>query len=134
MRTLEAKILDSTHLELGEPISGQPGHHVKISIRDDEEEDSPETTTEQRPDASADRESAPHLSGPHRERELAWRRSHAEVLRAYEGQWVILEGEEIVAHGRHPAKLVEQARAKGIRIPYLFFVEESRPDVVRLGL
>ena len=132
MRTLEAKILDSTHLELKEPILGRAGRHVEISIRDEEEEDTPAAAAHQTLAGAA--APPPSLSGPRRDRELAWRRSHTEELQAYAGEWVILEGEEIVAHGQSPAQLVEQARAQGIPIPYLFYVEEFQPDVVNIGL
>jgi hypothetical protein len=58
----------------------------------------------------------------HRARELEWRRTHREVLRNFAGQWVVLEGEEIVAHGKDPQQVVVEARAKGIRVPYIFYV------------
>ena len=58
----------------------------------------------------------------HRNQELEWRRTHREVLRNFAGQWVVLEGEEIVTHGEDPQQLVAQARAKGIRVPYIFYV------------
>lgn len=132
MRTLEAKILDSTHLQLTEPILGRAGHHVEISIRDGDEEGSSSTDAQQ--SITGDAAPAPSPSGPRRDRELAWRRSHPDALQAYAGEWVILEGEEIVAHGRSPAQLVGQARAQGIRIPYVFYVEELQPDVVNIGL
>ncbi len=71
-----------------------------------------------------------------REREHAWRRSHRELLQGrYADQWVVLEGEEIMAHGGDAAKAVEQARAKGVAAPYVFYVQPPRPPgVVRLGL
>lgn len=70
-----------------------------------------------------------------RDRELAWRQSNHEMLRSrFAGQWVVLEGEEIVAHGKDAARAVEEARAKGISTPFVFFVEGLRPDVVRMGL
>ena len=134
MRTLEAKILDSTHLELIEPITLRPGRRVEISIRFDDDEDTRATRKEEEPDVSAERGSDPGLSGPRRQRELEWRRSHGEVLQAYAGQWVVLEGEEIVAHGNSITRLAEEARSQGIRVPYVFYVEESRPDVVTIGL
>jgi hypothetical protein len=58
----------------------------------------------------------------YRGRELEWRRTHGEVLRAFAGEWVVLEGEEIIAHGDDPIRVVAEARAKGIK------------DVVRIGL
>lgn len=70
-----------------------------------------------------------------RRRELEWRRAHGEVLRAFAGQWVVLEGEEIVAHGDDPATLAAAARVRGIQVPYIFYVEPTRDkDVVRMGL
>lgn len=40
MKIVKAKILDSTHLELSQPISAQPGQFIQISIPDEGEEDS----------------------------------------------------------------------------------------------
>lgn len=61
----------------------------------------------------------------YRSRELEWRQAHREVLRHYSGQWIVLEAEEIVAHGKDPQRAVAQARAKGIRIPYIFYVGKA---------
>ena len=61
----------------------------------------------------------------HRTRELEWRRTHGEVLRNFAGQWVVLEGEEIVTHGKDPQQVVVEARAKGIRVPYIFYVGKA---------
>jgi Family of unknown function (DUF5678) len=70
-------------------------------------------------------QSHPGLSAPgHRTRELEWRRTHREVLRNFAGQWVVLEGEEIVTHGKDPQQVVIEARAKGIQVPYIFHVGE----------
>ena len=67
----------------------------------------------------------PHARPPaagHRAQELEWRRTHREVLRNFAGQWVVLEGEEVVAHGKDPQQVIVEARAKGIRVPYIFYV------------
>lgn len=61
----------------------------------------------------------------HRSQELDWRQAHGEVLRNYSGQWIVLEAEEIVAHGTDPQRVVTQARAKGIRVPYIFYVGKA---------
>lgn len=135
MKTLEAKILDPTHLELDEPIPAAAGSRIEISIRLDDDEDLPKAVEKQVASSTGDRASAPGLSGPCRTRELEWRRTHRKLLQStYAGQWVVLEGEEIIAHGQGVAQLVDQARTQGIRVPYIFYVEESRPDVVRIGL
>lgn len=74
------------------------------------------------------------VSSGHRSRELEWCRTHAEVLRQFAGQWVVLEGEEIIAHGNDLVQIVREARARGIRVPYVFYVEDIDEEVVRMGL
>ena len=69
-----------------------------------------------------------------RERESEWRRTHAETLGQFENEWVVLEGEEIIAHGSDAAKAIGEARIKGIRTPYIFFIEQESDDFVRIGL
>jgi uncharacterized protein DUF5678 len=69
----------------------------------------------------------PPASG-HRTRELEWRRMHREVLCNFAGQWVVLEGEEMVAHSKDPQQAVVEARAKGIWLPYIFYV--GKPTTV----
>ncbi len=39
MKTITAKILDPTHLELSQPVPVQPGEVIRISIPDENEED-----------------------------------------------------------------------------------------------
>lgn len=69
-----------------------------------------------------------------RERELEWRRAHATELRRYENEWVVLEGQEIIAHGANAADVIRQAKSRGVQTPYVFFVESEADDVVRIGL
>lgn len=69
-----------------------------------------------------------------RERELEWRRTHTETLRQFENEWVVLEVEDVIAHGFDAAKVIEEARAKGIKIPYVFFVEPKNENVITIGL
>lgn len=70
----------------------------------------------------------------YRIREIEWRRNHAEDLRALAGQWVALEEENIVAHGRDALEVVRETRARGIKKPYIFYVESVGDDVVQIGL
>lgn len=69
-----------------------------------------------------------------RSREIAWRRAHEQELRALAGQWVILEVEEVIAFGPDPQALVDTAKARGIQVPYLFFVEPADDNAVKFGL
>jgi hypothetical protein len=70
----------------------------------------------------------------YRSREMEWRRTHAHVLRAYENEWVALEGDEIIAHGRDPVRVFAEAKRRGIDSPYIFYVEPADENVVRMGL
>jgi hypothetical protein len=71
-----------------------------------------------------------------RSQELAWRKAHTDYLRqAFLGQWVVLEGDRIVASGPDPVEVVKRARTLGIRSPYIFRVEgQARPRTSSLGL
>jgi hypothetical protein len=81
-----------------------------------------------------DRNNAPRQVSGFRELELEWRRTHAETLRQYENEWVVLEGEQIIAHGPDAAEVIQQAREKGIKKPFVFFVEQKIANVVTIGL
>jgi hypothetical protein len=65
---------------------------------------------------------------------MEWRRTHAETLRQFENQWVVLEGERIIAHDSNAAQAIRQAKSRGIRTPYIFFVEPESDESVRIGL
>ena len=69
-----------------------------------------------------------------RNRELEWRRTHPEILKSFENEWVVLEGEEIIAHGPNPIEVVAKARAEGIKTPYVFYVESFSEDISKMGL
>lgn len=71
-------------------------------------------------------------TGP-RKKEVAWREAQREMLqKRYAGQWVVLEGEEIISHGPDAATVVAEARRQGIHVPYLFKVETDLPPGVSL--
>lgn len=78
--------------------------------------------------------SRPSFSAGHRVPELEWHRAHQQELRQYAGQWVVLEGETLVAHGEDLRRVIVEARAKGVAVPYVFYVEPPGEDIVRIGL
>ena len=46
----------------------------------------------------------------------------------YVNQWVVLDGERLIGHGSDPRPIVAQARAEGVRVPFVHFIrEESGP-------
>jgi len=52
-----------------------------------------------------------------------WCRAHLpELRRRLAGQWFVVEKQELIAHDRDPEKALHQARAKGVRVPYLLFL------------
>lgn len=63
-----------------------------------------------------------------RARELGWLQTHRNEVRAYAGQWIVLEGEEIIAHGPDPAEVVRLARERGVRVPLVLRIESDRPE------
>jgi Family of unknown function (DUF5678) len=69
-----------------------------------------------------------------RDKEREWCRAHADELRSLSGEWVILQGERVVGHGKEPAALITEARRQGIKIPYIFYVGEVDQNSATLGL
>ncbi len=67
------------------------------------------------------------IKSMHRQRELEWIRTHTDEMRRLAGQWVVLEGEGLVAHGKNAVRVVASARRKGVTVPFVFYVEP--PDV-----
>jgi tRNA A-37 threonylcarbamoyl transferase component Bud32 len=46
----------------------------------------------------------------------------------------VLEGDNIVAYGTDPARVIQEARIHGVPNPYIFFVESNAENIVRIGL
>ncbi len=130
MRVIAATVLDPTHLELTEPLELRSGAQVAVAVHEGGPAPTVPATGPAEPVSSA-----PPRRLRFRERENEWRRTHGDVLREYAGQWLVLEGDQIVAHGDDPAPLVARAREHGIDSPYVFYVEPPRPPgVVKMGL
>lgn len=69
-----------------------------------------------------------------REAELRWLRENRTQLNAYAGQWLILEGDHLVAHGSDYLDVLREAREKGVVVPFAYRVPELEGDVVWMGL
>ncbi len=83
-----------------QPLSLQDKQHVLLTIRD-----------ASAPDAN---------SGQIPEQE--WLRAHGEE---YSGQWVALNGAELLSHGLDARKVRDEARAKGIQTPLMFHIPDQ---------
>lgn len=57
-----------------------------------------------------------------RSRELAWISQHRSE---YAGEWVVLDGGQLIGHGDDPGLLVERARAQGVQRPLVTRIEEE---------
>lgn len=54
------------------------------------------------------------------EEERAWIKAHRDE---YLGQWVALDGDQLIAHGANARAVYDAARALGVEIPYIDRVE-----------
>jgi hypothetical protein len=62
-------------------------------------------------------------------RAIRWITEHA---REYAGQWVALDGDRLIAHGRDHDEVWAAAQASGVYLPMVTFVED--PDKIYMGL
>ncbi|HZS06359.1 MAG TPA: DUF5678 domain-containing protein [Blastocatellia bacterium] len=59
------------------------------------------------------------------QRELDWLKEHAHE---YIGEWVVLDGDRLVGHGPDPRPIFAQARAEGVKMPFVKLVrDETEP-------
>ncbi len=57
-----------------------------------------------------------------RSRELHWLSQHRHE---YYGEWVVLNADQLIGHGRNLGPIMEQARALGIERPLVVRIEED---------
>ena len=66
--------------------------------------------------------------------EVNWMRTHREKLRPLAGQYVVVEGTRVVAHGRDASEVIRLARRHGVKIPFILYLEEPETDLIHVGL
>ena len=54
--------------------------------------------------------------------ELAWIAEHGSE---YRGEWVVLDGKRLIAHGSDPQSLFKQARFQGVEGPLVTRIDEE---------
>lgn len=67
-----------------------------------------------------------------RRKEVEWLSSNARELGNYEGQWIAIEGNEVVARGSDEVEVEMRAREKGIKVPLLVRIP-SKDDMPFVG-
>lgn len=60
-------------------------------------------------------------------KEQEWLSQHQDE---YIGQWVVLEGDRLVGHGADPRPIVAQARAEGVKAPFVHFIDDNSEPFV----
>jgi hypothetical protein len=63
-----------------------------------------------------------HLRSIDRTKEIEWIARHRNE---YLGEWVILHGDRLLAHGSDPQPLLKQVRAQGVDRPLVIQIEEK---------
>jgi len=48
-----------------------------------------------------------------------------ENRRKYLGQWIVLDGDKLIGAGENPQPFVEKARADGVKIPFVKYIEDN---------
>lgn len=66
--------------------------------------------------------------------EMEWMNKHPEKLRPYAGEYVVVEGTKVVAHSADVGKAIDTAKRKGIKIPFVLFLEPAKPNTFHVGL
>jgi hypothetical protein len=87
-----------------------------------------------RPDAASSRPRRAGATGRgsrmpsiRRTRELRWLAEHAEELAGYAGEWIILDGDELVAHAPDFLQALAEARRRGVRVPFVERIPSDQP-------
>jgi hypothetical protein len=62
-----------------------------------------------------------------RDMEVGWVEEHrAELQQRYAGQWIVVDGDTLVAHHRILREAVDRAEDRGIRCPFVLFIRTRK--------
>jgi hypothetical protein len=67
----------------------------------------------------------PSVPAGRRQIEMDWISSNAKELGKYRGQWIVVEGERVLAHDKDYQPARDQAVKAGINRPLIFFVPDD---------
>lgn len=62
-----------------------------------------------------------------------WTEDHAGELEQYRGEWILVDGSGVLAHGEKHADVSAVADRKGIKIPFIIRVPEDA-EAIFMGL
>lgn len=64
-----------------------------------------------------------------RELEMLWLANHKQKLQHYEGQWIGLEGYNLIAHDRQLSNVTRTLKERGVKVPFTMFVPRSTEGI-----
>ena len=64
-----------------------------------------------------------------REMELRWLKDNSEIVQSHHGNWIVVEGQEIIAHSPRMSDVLKVARDRGIVSPFVIFISEPSTGV-----
>ena len=74
-------------------------------------------------------ETARPVPAGRRETELRWLQEHSDRIVEFVGQWIAINGNELVSHGRSLREVREAVRQRGIEQPLMFYVAGDEPEI-----
>lgn len=69
-----------------------------------------------------------------REQELHWLAENTHEIRRLGGQWIVIEGDELIAHGADFFAVLETAKRRGIEIPFIEWIPRQGMTGSSVGL
>ena len=67
----------------------------------------------------------PQVSETFRQKELEWLEGQADLLQRLAGNWIVVEGAELIAAGPDYREVIQEARGKGISIPFVIYLSKE---------
>lgn len=70
-----------------------------------------------------------HQSPAKRQTELEWLSKNKEMLGQYQGQWIGVEGTQLIAHSVSAEEVFKAVKEKGIAVPFIVFVPRKQEGI-----
>ena len=73
-------------------------------------------------------ELSPRIEKKSREREMQWIENNKDFLETLLGNWIIVEGDKLVASSTDLSIALRKAKSTGINVPFIHFIPESEQN------
>jgi hypothetical protein len=61
-----------------------------------------------------------------REQEMRWIENNKDFLETLSSNWIVVEGYQLVAYSKDFSIALTQAKEKGVKVPFVYFIPESK--------